>query len=321
MRFRMIFGAAVLAASALFLSACSQKGEDGQGTLPKAVSLSKTELSLKVGETAMLEATVSPLSAYDKTVHWSSTHPDKVTVSAEGTVTAVAQGSAYVIAETVNAIKASCLVTVSSTADYRVLITCGGEAAPSRLYGWPGKELQLSAVSDDGVSHDYQWRASTASAGVSLTGLLSFVLGSPSGAEGYAWYGESVISAVSSDGCGASITAVSNVSDTFRLGTAEVQVGGGAVLAAGASAQLVLYWFDGTQRTEIPESAYTLHSGDASKFSVNGSTLTAGNDEGSAMLYVTLSGSEQVLCTLSIEKQSSTSNSSVESYTEEIPAW
>lgn len=320
MNLNILSRAAVAAAALCLALACNKKG--GEEILPKAISLSEVEVSMLVGETFRLEAAVFPSTAADKSVRWSSTNTDRATVDADGLVTAVSQGTAYILAETVNGIKTSCLVTVSSKAGYRVLITCGGEAAPSRLFGWPGKELQLSAVSDDGVSHDYQWSASTASVAVSNAGLLTFALGNPSGAEGYAWYGESVIRAVTPDGCSASVTAVSAVSGTFRLGSSVAAVGGTVVMVTGSSSEITLYGFDGSDAVAIPEAAFSLRSSDSSILTVSGKTVSAGESEGSATLFVQFSGSEEsTLCNLTVQKQSSSSSSSVEVYQEEIPEW
>lgn len=76
------------------------------------ISVNKTTLSLKTGETASLTATVSPSNATDKTVTWSSSSTKVATVSG-GKVTAVAAGTATITAKAGNK-TATCSVTVSN---------------------------------------------------------------------------------------------------------------------------------------------------------------------------------------------------------------
>ena len=311
---------AAAAATALFLLACSKKADEKE-ILPKAITLNETELFLTVGETSTLVANVSPSGASDKTVSWSSTNPAKVTVDAGGVVTAVSQGSAYVVAETVNAIKTSCLVNVAASARYKVSITVDGAPAPAMIYGWPGRQIQLAAASSDGEEHSYQWSASAGAASVSESGLVSFALGSPAGAEGYAWWGESDIKVVTPDGRGASLSAISSVSDRFQWGASRAALGGTVPLATGAGATVSLFSFDGTEEIAIPQEAYSLRSGDSSKLVIEGSSVKALENEGSVPLYVVFQGGEETLCTVNIQKQTSSSNSTVESYTEETPDW
>ena len=76
-----------------------------------SVTLSSTELTLAVGETATLTATVGPEDATDKTVTW-SVNSEAVTVD-NGTVTAVKAGEATITA-TCGGKSASCKVTVKA---------------------------------------------------------------------------------------------------------------------------------------------------------------------------------------------------------------
>ena len=312
--------AALVVAALCLAGACGSKPA-GEEILPKSITLSEVELSLQPGQSALLTAHILPSTAADKTVRWSSTNPSRVTVDAEGRVSAVSQGTAYVLAETVNALKASCLVSVGAGATYTVSITFGGEVAPAKLYGWPGKQMQLGAVSNDGASHTYQWSASAAAATVSEAGLLNFALGTPAGSEGYAWYGESVIRAVTPDGCGASVTAVSAISNRFSLASANATVGGSVAMAQGASAQVTLYAFDGAAPVALPATAYTLKSS-SDILRIEGSTLVSTGAEGTAVVSILFAGedNEAVLCTVNVQKSSS-STSTVEHWQETTPVW
>ena len=81
-----------------------------------AVTLGKDTLSLTVGETATLAATVEPENATDKTVTWTSSNEDVATVDEDGVVTAVAAGTAT-ITVTAGGKTATCAVTVSAKVD------------------------------------------------------------------------------------------------------------------------------------------------------------------------------------------------------------
>lgn len=77
----------------------------------QSVTLDETQLSLAVGESATLTATVLPEDATDKTVTWSSSDEGVVTVSG-GAVTALAEGGATVRAAC-GSVFAECAVTVT----------------------------------------------------------------------------------------------------------------------------------------------------------------------------------------------------------------
>ena len=78
-----------------------------------SVTLSRTSLTLPVGATATLKAKVKPAKATDKTVVWSSSDPDVVTVE-DGKIKALGEGSATVTATSASdsSKSASCEITV-----------------------------------------------------------------------------------------------------------------------------------------------------------------------------------------------------------------
>ena len=82
---------------------------------PTGVTLNKTELSLTVGSSEQLTATVAPAEADNKSVTWTSSNPAVATVDASGNVTAVSAGSATITVTTADGGKtATCTVTVRS---------------------------------------------------------------------------------------------------------------------------------------------------------------------------------------------------------------
>ena len=84
----------------------------------QSVSLNKTELSLNVGESVTLTATVLPENADNKAVTWSSSDAAVATVDSNGKVSAVAAGSAVITVKTTDGEKtATCTVTVIADKD------------------------------------------------------------------------------------------------------------------------------------------------------------------------------------------------------------
>ena len=79
----------------------------------KAITLNPTSLSMKVGETATITATISPSDAANKKIIWSSSNASVATVD-EGVVYALAAGSADILAiADENGKSASCHITVN----------------------------------------------------------------------------------------------------------------------------------------------------------------------------------------------------------------
>lgn len=75
-----------------------------------SIFLNKQTLSMDIGTEETLSATILPISAADVTISWISAAPLVATVQ-DGTVTAVAKGSAVIIASCGN-VSATCVVTV-----------------------------------------------------------------------------------------------------------------------------------------------------------------------------------------------------------------
>ena len=84
-------------------------------TPAESVSLNKTSLALKKGESETLTATVLPEEADDKTVTWFSSDESAASVGADGKVTALKSGTAVITAKTNDGgYTAECTVTVTT---------------------------------------------------------------------------------------------------------------------------------------------------------------------------------------------------------------
>ena len=154
-----IFAAAML--TALALTACDQPNDTGNapgnpGSNPggnpsgsvavTTVTLNQSSLSLTVGNTAALTATVQPSDASNKSVNWSSSNTGVATVN-NGTVTAVAAGSATITVTTADGGKtAVCAVTVSASQGVT------GSTNITINFDGPAEDIVLQSGSSDSTS-------------------------------------------------------------------------------------------------------------------------------------------------------------------------
>lgn len=84
--------------------------------LPNGLELDPTSLSVKVGDSQTITATVTPEDANDKSVIWESSDTAIATVDNTGKVTGVAEGEATITAKCKanNSVTATCAVTVTA---------------------------------------------------------------------------------------------------------------------------------------------------------------------------------------------------------------
>ena len=137
---RVLFGNRVIAMllclvmlSGVILTSCNKGSDSPVGTSGKAtdaeskpeetqtpeiaaetVSFDQTAVTMTVGDTVVLVATVLPSNTTDKSITYSSSNP-AVAVAVNGTVTAAGVGTAVIIATTSNGKTAICTVTVTSS--------------------------------------------------------------------------------------------------------------------------------------------------------------------------------------------------------------
>ena len=90
----------------------------------ESVTLNKTSVTLKAGESETLTATVKPDNTTYKTVTWTSTKEDVATVDENGKITAVSKGAATIIA-TCGTVSATCAVTVEYSDATDIIVTPG----------------------------------------------------------------------------------------------------------------------------------------------------------------------------------------------------
>lgn len=140
---------------------------------PTSISLNTTSVSLSIGETEQLTATVYPSTA-SQSVTWSSSNENVATVNSSGLITAVAKGGATITAKSSvdNTIRATCDVGVLATPVAPTSISLNTTSA----YLTVGETRQLSAtVLPSGASQSVTWSVFSGSsvASVSSSGLVT----------------------------------------------------------------------------------------------------------------------------------------------------
>ena len=141
------FGLAFAAILTVGLAAC------GDGTVAvESVTLDQNTLSLEVGKTETLTATVAPDNATDKTVTWTTDDAEVATVE-DGTVTAVAVGEAVITAKAGDK-TATCNIVVadkvlSTAADLTAFATAvnGGDTYADQTVAL-GADIDLTDTAD-----------------------------------------------------------------------------------------------------------------------------------------------------------------------------
>ena len=118
-----------------------------------SITLDKTSLSMQVGETETITATVSPYNATDKTITWNSSDVSVATV-VDGKVTAKKSGTATITAKS-GIYTADCTVTITVNTESVILDKTSLELAV-------GEAAQLTATvkPDDATDKTVTWSSS-----------------------------------------------------------------------------------------------------------------------------------------------------------------
>ncbi len=140
------------------------------------VTLNKSSMTITAGTSDSLVATVSPDNASNKSINWTSTNPSIVVVN-DGVVTGVKEGSAVVIATTVDGGKtATCAVTVEKAPAVPVPVT-GVTLNTSSITIEKGKTQTLVATvsPDNATNKGVVWSSNDTSVATVSNGVVTAV--------------------------------------------------------------------------------------------------------------------------------------------------
>ncbi len=185
----------------------------------ESITLDHENVSLNIGETLKLIATVLPDNASDKSVTWVSSDSVIASIDESGLVTAISEGAATITATTNDGseLTASCAVTVnpklagSITLDHENVTLTAGETI----------KLTATVLPDDAPDKSVTWVSSDPGiASVDENGLVTAIS-----------YGETTITATTNDGseltasCIISVREIYVESITLNIESATIEVG------------------------------------------------------------------------------------------------
>jgi len=101
------------------LVATWEKIEDGENVKVESIKLSNTSVTLKVGATKKITATINPKNASNTTITWTSSNTKIATVDKNGNIKGIKEGTATITA-TIDGVKATVKVTVTGTSTVSV---------------------------------------------------------------------------------------------------------------------------------------------------------------------------------------------------------
>ena len=164
-----------------------------------SVSLNKTSLTLEIGESETLTATVLPSNATDKSVTWTSSDKSVVTVI-NGRITAVGAGAATITAKTSNGKTAICSIIVKEPAPEIIEVTSVSLNKTSLTLEIGASEtLTATVLPSNATDKSVTWTSSDQAVATVVNGKITAV-GS----------GIATITATASNGKKASCTIIGN---------------------------------------------------------------------------------------------------------------
>lgn len=200
------------------------------------VTVAPAALTLEVGQTGALTATVAPATATNKAVTWTSSVPAIATVDASGTVKGIAPGTATITVKTADGGKtATCAVTVKEAAAPAVKVTGITLNHASITVNGDLERVQLIATVAPATATDQSltWTSSDASvASVDGAGLVTIRK-----------KGKATVTAKANDGSGVSASCLFDVIRTVANETID---------------GLRIYVADGALRLALPKTE-TVH--------------------------------------------------------------
>ena len=298
----------ILLLSVFAVSACTK--EQAPEVPVASILMNEEQLTLSKGKTFALSVTMLPEDATDKTIVWKSTKESVATVSPDGLVTAVGYGTSYIVATNpASSLTAACMVTVEMRGPYQIVVSSSdGTQISQALYGYPGMELSLVATSTDSEEHIYDWTSSAADCVSVQNGLLTLgnEFASTETPSGYLLYAEALIEVKAEDGTATSFTVVNNITSSFGLNNVSRPVGTAVRFDPSESRTVQIYAKTNQGTPALSHTLYSLKSSDSSIVEVamtsEGWSVNASAQNGTADIYLTISGKEFKLSTITVEE-------------------
>lgn len=240
---------------------------------PSSVSLNYRSVTLGVGSSKYISATVYPSNATNKSVTWSSSNNSVASVSG-GKITAKAPGTATITARTANGKSASCTVYVK-----------GISINPYSVYNVYAGDIIPLGVSSYGVSSSRKWTSSNSSVlSVNSSGMITAKKA-----------GTATVTVRTSDGYSSSITITVKSKNVWRTGyfdTGYVAKGYTTVTLNKnrSSARVRIYTYDMLGLKSSGKMHVTLRSNTGAWIwegdITSGDTLKLGNDHSQYRIYI-----------------------------------
>ena len=174
-------------------------------TLATSITLDKTEVELEATQTATLVATVLPELTTNKSISWSSSNESIATVDENGVVTAVAVGEATITATTTDGtnLSSSCKVTVVPTLAETITL----DKTEISIEATETATLVATVLPELTTNKSVTWTSSNeAVATVDANGVVTAIA-----------LGEAIITAIATDGSGATATCQVTVIPTLAM--------------------------------------------------------------------------------------------------------
>ncbi len=258
--------------------------------LATAIALNQQSLSMQLGSSQTLTATVSPSYA-SQVVNWSSSNTSVATVNNAGKVNGVGLGNATITATTTDGtnLSATCQVTVNP-----VLVT-GITLNTTSASIYPGDNLQLTATvtPSNATNQALTWNSSNTSvATVDATGMVTAVS-----------IGTTTITVRATDGSNKSATCTITVNPILATSVSLNQTS--ASIFPDETVQLVATVFP----ENVTNNAVTWQSSNTSVATVDNNGIVTGKNPGNAIITVTTAdgSGKKATCAVTVKTIQATS--------------
>ena len=152
---------------------CSEKEPEVEQVIRvESVTISKNTAELTIGETLQLSASVSPSTAINKEISWSSSNQSVASVSSSGLVTAAGEGAATITASA-DGKKAECAISVKKA----YVAVSEVKLDKTEMSLTEGKEgtLTASILPKDATEQTITWSSSDPSVATVVSGKVTAI--------------------------------------------------------------------------------------------------------------------------------------------------